>query len=236
MSSLLDICREFVAVRDLDDFTRVLERATACIGLRTFAASTLQERPDGQPCVASVENVPDSYREHFYDADGGKTDPVMQHCKHSSLPIVWNRDTYAAVGQDARWEFMASHGLRWGICSAMHLAHRRHFLIGLDSDEPASARDAERMVADVQVLLVYAQSAADAVLQHAAVVTRPSITGRELEVLQWTADGKTAWEVGAILGVSEHTVTKHLESAKNKLGCVNKRQAAIQALRLGLID
>lgn len=58
---------------------------------------------------------------------------------------------------------------------------------------------------------------------------------REHEVLLWTMEGKTAWEVGRILGVSEQTAVRHLGHAAQKLGCVNKVQAVAKAMRLGLI-
>jgi len=48
-------------------------------------------------------------------------------------------------------------------------------------------------------------------------------------------DGKTAWEVGAILGISERTAVLHVNNAMHKLACVNKHQAVLKALRLGLI-
>ena len=64
---------------------------------------------------------------------------------------------------------------------------------------------------------------------------RPALTPRELEALRWTMDGKTAWEVGAILGISERTAVLHVNNAMHKLGCVNKHQAVLKALRLGLI-
>ena len=48
-------------------------------------------------------------------------------------------------------------------------------------------------------------------------------------------DGKTAWEVGNLLGISERTAVLHLQTAMRKLGCVNKHQAVLKALRLGLI-
>jgi DNA-binding CsgD family transcriptional regulator len=63
----------------------------------------------------------------------------------------------------------------------------------------------------------------------------PSLTPRELESLRWTMDGKTAWEVGSILGITERTAVLHLNNAMRKLGCVNKHQAVLKALRLGLI-
>ena len=48
-------------------------------------------------------------------------------------------------------------------------------------------------------------------------------------------EGKTAWEVGSILGITERTAVLHLNNAMHKLGASNKHQAVLKALRLGLI-
>ncbi len=47
--------------------------------------------------------------------------------------------------------------------------------------------------------------------------------------------GYTALQVGDRLGVAESTVNMHARHAIKKLGCVSKHQAALKALRLGLI-
>jgi DNA-binding CsgD family transcriptional regulator len=65
--------------------------------------------------------------------------------------------------------------------------------------------------------------------------TVPRLTPRELEALQWTMQGKTAWEMGKILGISEQTAARHVNNAAQKLDCVNKHQAVLKALRLGMI-
>ena len=65
--------------------------------------------------------------------------------------------------------------------------------------------------------------------------TAVSLTPRELESLRWTMEGKTAWEVGNILGITERTAVLHLNNATHKLDCVNKHQAVLKALRLKLI-
>lgn len=61
------------------------------------------------------------------------------------------------------------------------------------------------------------------------------LTPRELECLRWTAEGKTAWEVGQILGISAQTAARHLSNATQKLGGVNKHHAVVKALRMKLI-
>jgi LuxR family quorum sensing-dependent transcriptional regulator len=62
------------------------------------------------------------------------------------------------------------------------------------------------------------------------------ITKREQEVLQWAAAGKTEWEIGEILNISEHTVDKFFRTARMKLHATNRTQAVAEALRLYLIS
>lgn len=58
---------------------------------------------------------------------------------------------------------------------------------------------------------------------------------RELECLRWCAIGKTKWETGEILGISERTVKFHLDQARHKLNCMNVTHAVAKALAIGLI-
>jgi DNA-binding CsgD family transcriptional regulator len=92
------------------------------------------------------------------------------------------------------------------------------------------------MVADLQLFAMHAQDAALRLFLPADMqIERPDLTPRELEVLRWTMEGKTAWEVGAILGISERTAVLHIQNAMRKLGSNNKHQAVLKALRMGLI-
>ena len=61
------------------------------------------------------------------------------------------------------------------------------------------------------------------------------LTPREVEILQWTADGKTAGEIGDILSLSDHTVTFHMGNAMRKLGSSTKTAAVVKAAMLGLL-
>lgn len=64
--------------------------------------------------------------------------------------------------------------------------------------------------------------------------TKP-LTEREIECLRWTAEGKTSWEVGVILSLSESAVNKHIMRAVEKLNCSNKIHAVAVGLRSGII-
>lgn len=62
-----------------------------------------------------------------------------------------------------------------------------------------------------------------------------NISQRENEVLQWIAEGKTSAEIAVIMSLSEHTVNHYAMLAVQKLECVNRTQAVVRSMRLGLI-
>ena len=63
-----------------------------------------------------------------------------------------------------------------------------------------------------------------------------TLSGRELQCLNWVATGKTSWETAAILGLSERTVNFHIKNACRKLNVYGRQAGVTQALRLGLLQ
>lgn len=61
------------------------------------------------------------------------------------------------------------------------------------------------------------------------------LTRRELDVLRLVVDAKTNGEIGVVLGISEKTVEKHLDTIFRKLGVASRVEAAVLAVRSDLI-
>ncbi len=55
------------------------------------------------------------------------------------------------------------------------------------------------------------------------------LTGRQREVLQWVADGKTLQDVASIMSLSQATVEKHLRLARTNLNADTTAQAVLKA-------
>jgi DNA-binding CsgD family transcriptional regulator len=110
------------------------------------------------------------------------------------------------------------------------------YKVGVSRDEPwtMDPRELSRLVADAQLFGAFAQSAMMRIWNQGADADLPKLTARELECLSWTLEGKTAWELGCILGIAERTANFHLGNAIQKLDCDNKHSAVIKAMR-GLI-
>ncbi len=65
---------------------------------------------------------------------------------------------------------------------------------------------------------------------------RQELTSRELDVLRLVVDGKTNQEIALALAISVKTVEKHLGEVFAKLGVASRVEAAVQAVRAGLVS
>jgi DNA-binding CsgD family transcriptional regulator len=61
------------------------------------------------------------------------------------------------------------------------------------------------------------------------------LTPREAQVLNWIATGKSDWQIGQILDISNKTVNYHAENLKRKYGVATRIQMVVAAVRDGQI-
>ena len=184
--------------RNRGEFQSEVVAFTKRLGFETVSATVVIDHLLGEAEFITVDNTPSAYKQAFQRLENGHRDPVMQHCKRQTMPIIWDQSTYVRDGQGAKWEEQARFGYRTGIALALHMPEGRHFFLGVDRDRPVPADAAEltRVVADLQLFAVHAQDAALRILVAASpAADAPSLTPRELETLRWTMEGKTAWEV-----------------------------------------
>jgi LuxR family quorum sensing-dependent transcriptional regulator len=163
--------------------------------------------------------------------------PVVRQCKRSILPFELadaaydpEREPRAAAVMSAGADFGIVRGLAIPVpVPDRNTPHRAALLAGRHIDLSQAAKDALHLIA------LYGFER----LRHltgAPGEDRVALTRREREVLTWLAEGKSAWELGEILGVSERTVNEHSQMACRKLRAVNRTQAVAIALEKKLIE
>lgn len=187
--------------------------------------------------ITSLGNTPEPYVQAAKDLGDTRRDPVMSSLMTQSVPVVYDRQTYIDAGVGDLWEMQAPYGFKTGIAVKLHLPGDKHFLLGVDREEPLPPPGMElmQMVAGLQLLAAHALTAADRLLSPKLTKSDlPKLTRRELDVLSWTAQGKTAWEVSVILSMSEKTVNFHLGNAMRKLGVTSKHQAVLKCVAAGV--
>jgi LuxR family quorum-sensing system transcriptional regulator CciR len=69
--------------------------------------------------------------------------------------------------------------------------------------------------------------------RHFAAATKiraPRLTQRQFDCIVLVAQGKSDWDVGRLLGISDQTVHKHIEDAKRRYGVATRIQLVVRAL------
>jgi DNA-binding CsgD family transcriptional regulator len=225
--------------RDVATFKSRLVTFAERLDFPLVNATLVVERPGGPPSIVGLRNTPESFATQPTSADTVKRDPVIRRLKRMRTPFIYDQALYVNKDAGDLWEDQAPHGYRTGISMALHMDGGRHFLMGVDRPDPLPKGGDRliRLMADLQLLAVFAQETAVRLLMPAPAASAgmPVLTLREQEILQWTRDGKSNFVIGQLLNIALSTVNYHLASAMKKLGVATKHQAAAKADALGLL-
>jgi len=231
-------CLEVLHAESVTDFVRISGQMAQSMGFHSMGALIVIDHTATFSEFRSVTDAPTEYLPIFEDTHSAKLDPVTQHCKQSSSPIVWDQKTYVSAGRADFWEHQAEFGYRSGVGVARHLPRGRHFMLGFDSDNRScvTAKAKLGLTLDFLTFTSYAQAAAfDLCLPYSQSPKSDLLAKGELDALQRSMDGLSDWEVGNAMGISETEVLLRLRRAMFKLGCATRYEAALRALKLGLV-
>jgi hypothetical protein len=120
------------------DFRSEVVRFAQKLGFKYVSAMTVVDHSLTRSDFHNVDNTPLAYSQSFNDVGQARRDPVMQHCKRDTVPIIWDQETYVSRGHGDLWEHQAHFGYQTGIALALHLPEGRHFFLGVDRDRPLS--------------------------------------------------------------------------------------------------
>jgi LuxR family transcriptional regulator, quorum-sensing system regulator SolR len=215
-------------------FDRITEAAKS-LGFEYCAYGIRMPVPMSRPKVVIFNNYTDQWQRRYNERDYLLVDPTVQHALKSTLPLLWSNHLFEPARE--MWEEARSHGLRVGWAQASRDASGAIGLLTLArSAEELTSRELAARQAQMSWLVQYAHAAMARLLaSKLAPESQIVLTAREREVLRWTADGKTSYEISQILLVAERTVNFHINNVVSKLGASNKTQAAVKAAALGML-
>ena len=185
-------------------------------------------------------NYSDEWRAH-YDAEKlAYVDPTVSHCLTSSLPIIWEPDTFSTKPQQELYEEACGHGIRSGITFPIHGPSGEFGVVSFASDaRPSSAFDDNivNLMPALSLIRDYAfESSLKFIHAHNQAEPIPRLTKRELEVLNWVMVGKSSWEISRITVCSEATVNFHIGNIRQKFNVNTRQQALVKAISLGMLS
>jgi LuxR family quorum sensing-dependent transcriptional regulator len=211
------------------------ERMLGRYGFAHFSFSGIPENSDSLPGIVIGHRIPAELFKVYVERHYADIDPSMRHLKRTTEPFKWLDVPYNAEREPRAAELNAlvtDFGLSQGFFVPIPSPAGTFGNVWMAGPKPNLTA---RTKPALHLIALYAFDRLHR-LVGPLPVQRPRLTAREREVLTWTANGKSAWETGEILGIAKRTVDEHAQSAFRKLGAVNRAQAVAIAVREGLIN
>lgn len=221
--------------QSVEEVCELLTRVTHELGFEHWAYGLKLPLPFTRPRFLMVSNYEARWVERYQAQGYLAIDPTVRHGTRTMTPQVWEDRTFASAPQ--LWDEAKAFGLRVGWAqSCFDGAGRIGMLSIVRSHQKLSPHEILSQDPLWRSLANVAHIELSTRLLRSAFVEEVELTPRQIEVLCWTADGKTADQVARILGVSPHTIHYHLKNAIARLGAGNKLAAVAMATKLGLLN
>lgn len=221
-------------VSSADDLRQALLAVSAQLGFTYFALSHHVDIARVGGDAIRLHNYPARWAD-YYDRNAlGVSDPVHRASHLTSIGFCWSRIP-SMIALTPRDEQVLALGAEQGIGDGFTVpAH----VPGEAQGSCSFANDAGRpmpaaMLPLAQLAGLFAFEAARRLWMprgQAEALRARRLTDRQRDCVLWLARGKTDWETGQILGVSEGTVKVHVKHAREKLGVGKRTLVVIQAL------
>lgn len=221
-----------------DEITSVFEMVineTYSLGFQFCSFKMSAQSQTNQTIAFEKNNYPNEWNALYREAHFSATDPVMSHCQRSVLPFVWKESAFNSAPH--LWELATSYGVHLGWTQPLHGPQGVFSMLTLSRGRGEITPEELYEKAGNALWLCHAMHTVVANKYADGPAAKPcsKLTPREIEVLRWSALGKTAAEIAQILCLSERTVGFHNCSSMRKLGVNNKIAAVMVAAKAGFL-
>lgn len=216
----------------------VFPKALEALGFRHFACCSHVDPLHPPPGAIIMHNYPAVWARHFSEARLHEIDPVLLHAERNPIPFFWDTVFHAEAITKPQRRVLAEAarlGLAHGYTAPLHLSWLPGALRASCSVVPDSSRIDPRSYPMVDALATYLYASLFRTQAPWCMALPCHLTQRERECLTLAALGKSDWEIGHTLRLSEATVHTHVERAKQRLGVATRMQAVVRALMSGAI-
>jgi DNA-binding CsgD family transcriptional regulator len=191
----------------------------------------------GNDTLVGFATYSESWRKHYLEHEFHLIDPTLQQMMHAMAPVDWARlrhlEGYDPVFRAAGDFAIPSMGMSVPIRGPF--GERSVLTIATQTTQRLWEVQRRTIIEEVQQVSALLH---DEIMRSGKFMTHmncPTLSQREIEILQWTACGKSQQDVADILNISNRTVEVHLRSARSKLYAVTTAQAVARAVGMKLI-
>ena len=168
------------------------------------------------------------------DSEGRRPDVVVMDLQMAPLDGIEVTRRIRARYDDIEVVALTSFGEEERVYAALEAGASGYLLKDSDADEVAVAVRAARR-GELQLDPALARRLTLSLRAAPRDEPKAELTTRELEVLRLLGAGKANKEIAAELSISERTARTHVSNILGKLGLTSRTQAALWAVREGLV-
>lgn len=225
---------------DLTELGCEIRKASRQLGFAHYLYGARIRLADGDKLQCLYSGYPAPWMNRYRAKNYIRIDPVVEHCfyRNSNLPLQWAEELFDTAERRSFWEDAKRHGIVSGLSVPVRGARGEVALFSVAN--PGYGTDtAAHQLHTAGTLYLLGSYVHEAIRRLVYETERsksnpPELSPRELECLKWWVAGKSAWDIGQILHVSERTVRFHLDNTKRKFGAKGKTQVVTKAVQLGL--
>jgi len=184
----------------------------------------------GDRSAKLISTYPTRWTDHYLASDYDRIDPVIDQARHLTKPFQWGRESWSKdlrVVQIQLLEEALRFGIRSGFTIPIHDAFTGIAAVTYVADQNPQMfnKNISRHLSLLHLLAMLFHSRARLLFLPNRCVGGVVLSPREYECLEWSVRGKSAWEIGCILGISRRTAAFHLDNARRKLDVRTVSQA-----------
>jgi DNA-binding CsgD family transcriptional regulator len=193
--------------------------------------------PEHQPPAVAV-NFPSSWCDRYFERKYYEIDPVVRRTPTLLGPFLWDQladRCRLQPGEQLVLNESREAGLKHGVSVPLFGPLGRVSVVSFASrfdDADPLHRMSHLNTLAWQFHIAFTEIARPGENSNAKL----ELSKRERDCLRWTAEGKSSWDMGMILNISENTVNFHIKNAMRKLGTTSRTVAVVKAIRLNLIE
>jgi LuxR family quorum-sensing system transcriptional regulator CciR len=239
----LDIAQRFVelasSVASISDLSNLLEAVCLEIGFTYFALVRHADLRELSPKIIRLYNYPSTWVEYFITNALFAEDPVHLASLLSNVGFAWEElpsKIHITSRQRNILEMAAKHGLRKGYTVPANIPGESTGSCSFATKDGADLPQGSLLLAELIGNFAFEAARRLGRTESMPSPAFPRLTQRQHDCLLLAIHGKTDWEIGTILGLSEETVTEYLDLARKRYGVTKRLPLAVRAIYDGQIN
>jgi LuxR family quorum sensing-dependent transcriptional regulator len=233
LTQFISDCRTVPTGAELDELFKKLYRS---LGAETGALSCIGSPSKLLNFSKVVGSSNTEFVKTYIENNFILYDPAAKKSLKSLAPFSWEECRLEAFGDPRALNVLNvadDFGYKNGFVVPIHSGLGNFSVVtftGSDLDLNATTRGSLHLIG------IYYHLALERLALIDAAQARPDLTPSQIEVMRWVSAGKTDWEIGRILSISEATVNRHVELAKERIGVRTRAQAIVECLVNGFVN